>query len=526
MAGPGPFIPPRGGRGSQSAEAKPVPSSHWQPPESVEASDFWRYQPGGVFLGWSGSVPIGVKDDRHLLTIAGARAGKTSTVLIPNLMLYEGSALVLDPKGELASKTADHRASVLGHTVHVLDPWGLSGVTAAKYDPLADLRAGHPDDLVDDAALIAEALISDSGENNAHWTESARAFLRALMLWMIHGAHGEPYTLAALPSLLAAALADDKKDDDKDDTPTLFEAMAWLQPHADTPPEVLDVIRNAGEGMIGTSSRERASILSTARNQLGFLESPQLRASLERSTFALADLKTAARPVTVYLCLPASRMGTHAGWLRLVLNLAMAALERAKVEPPPPLPVLFMLEEFAALGYMRALEQASAYMASFGVKLWTVLQDLTQLKRHYKDGWETFIGNAGILQAFGGADQTTLEYLSKRLGETSVYIEEEHAAGTHAQSGGDTGIRKNFQRVPLLSPDEVAINFGRRFMSALVIAPDGRPITLQRRFVDDPAFKALIRQPPPPEPEPTPPPPPPPGPASSLRETILGASNG
>ena len=93
---------------------------------------------------------------------------------------------------------------------------------------------------------------------------------------------------------------------------------------------------------------------------------------------------------------PASRMGTHGRWLRLIVSLAVSALENA---PCPPAraadPVLFILEEFAALGHMRALEQAVAYMAGFGVKLWAVLQDLTQLKRHYKEGWETFLGNAG-----------------------------------------------------------------------------------------------------------------------------------
>lgn len=494
MAGPAPFIPPRGGRDSQKREALPVPSAFWQPPEAVQASDFWRYQPGGIFLGWVGEVPVGVKDDRHLVTIAGARAGKTSSVLIPNLRLYPGSVLVIDPKGELASKTAAWRADTLGQAVHVLDPWGVADVRddlRAKFDPLTDLRGGDPDELVDDAALIAEALIQDAGDNNAHWTESARGFLRGLCLWMMHGAHGQAFTLADLPGLLAAAAGDerDRGKDDKDDAPTLFEAMAWLKDSADLPPGVGDAIRNAGEGMEGTNPKERLTILSTARNQLGFLESPQLRASLSKSSFRLADLK--AKPTTIYLCLPASRMGTHARWLRLVLNLAMAALEEGE---PPPLPVLFMLEEFAALGHMRALEQASAYMAGFGVKLWVVLQDLTQLKRHYAEGWETFIGNAGVLQAFGNADATTLEYLSKRLGDAAVYLEETHATNTQGAQGGDTGSRRNFQRVPLLAAHELAIEFGRRKQAALVLAPDGPPVALARHFIESPLFAPLLER--------------------------------
>lgn len=59
-------------------------------------------------------------------------------------------------------------------------------------------------------------------------------------------------------------------------------------------------------------------------------------------------------------------------------------------------------------------------MAGYGVKLWTILQDLGQLKRHYKESWETFLGNAGMLQFFGNSDMTTLEWISKRLGEVEL----------------------------------------------------------------------------------------------------------
>jgi type IV secretory pathway TraG/TraD family ATPase VirD4 len=51
----------------------------------------------------------------------------------------------------------------------------------------------------------------------------------------------------------------------------------------------------------------------------------------------------------------------------------------------------------------------------FGVKLWTVLQDTTQLERHYRSSWETFLGNAGLVQCFANGDQSTLGYLAHRL---------------------------------------------------------------------------------------------------------------
>ena len=40
--------------------------------------------------------PIAVGDDRHILTVAGSRAGKGRSVIIPNLLLYPGSILTIE----------------------------------------------------------------------------------------------------------------------------------------------------------------------------------------------------------------------------------------------------------------------------------------------------------------------------------------------------------------------------------------------------------------------------------------------
>ena len=82
--------------------------------------------------------------------------------------------------------------------------------------------------------------------------------------------------------------------------------------------------------------------------------------------------------------------------------------------------MLFCLDEFAALGHMESIEKAAGQIAGFGVKLWPVIQDLTQLQRDYKEAWETFMGNAGLLTFFGNTDLTTLDHISKRLGICEV----------------------------------------------------------------------------------------------------------
>jgi type IV secretion system protein VirD4 len=161
----------------------------------------------------------------------------------------------------------------------------------------------------------------------------------------------------------------------------------------------------------------------------------------------------------------------------------MTALERT--ENATGRPVLFILEEFPTLGHMRLIEASAGLMAGYDVKLWTVLQDLSQLKAHYPHSWETFLGNAGIIEAFGNADMTTLEYLSKRMGQSlSVQVQPENTS-LQSQQGGATGERETIVNVPLLAPYEIALAFGRKEGNKLILMADEKPFRLHRVFWRD-----------------------------------------
>jgi type IV secretion system protein VirD4 len=126
--------------------------------------------------------------------------------------------------------------------------------------------------------------------------------------------------------------------------------------------------------------------------------------------------------MTVYLCLPAGEMESHYRWLRLIVHQALTVLEREGPYPRGKLPILFLMEEFASLGHLPIMEQAATYFPRFGVKLWIVLQDLAQLKRHYRHSWETMLSNAGVVQFFATSDPVTNDYISSRLGMTSFTL--------------------------------------------------------------------------------------------------------
>jgi type IV secretion system protein VirD4 len=108
-----------------------------------------------------GGQVVGIGDDRHVVTIAGSRAGKGRSAIIPTLLTYDGSVLAIDLKGELATITARQREKML-QRILALDPFAILKDQAARYrarfNPLTILTPGSPT-LIEDAGLIADALV-------------------------------------------------------------------------------------------------------------------------------------------------------------------------------------------------------------------------------------------------------------------------------------------------------------------------------------------------------------------------------
>ncbi len=104
------------------------------------------------------------------------------------------------------------------------------------------------------------------------------------------------------------------------------------------------------------------------------------------------------------------------------------------------------------------------------------------LKRHYKDGWETFLGNAGILVFFGNNDMTTLEYVSKRCGQTSLILERKADVTVDQRTAGSTGLSWSLEVRELLTSEEASRFFGRddKHQRQILIHPGLPPAVIQR----------------------------------------------
>ncbi len=488
------------------------PAASFEDADAIASAASLRYEPHKLFLGVIGATidrdtgtkeryaqdgaEIGVATDQHAITIAGSRTGKGRAAIIPNMLRYAGSVLAIDPKGELALRTAKVRAEKLGQRVCVLDPFGTTGEALAAYrasfNPLSRMEESS---MVEDVGLIADALVVPAA-GDPHWDESARTLIEGVILEV---ATAERFAgrrdLATVRDLIAlgdiAPEGDGDDEDGEDGGDELTAEMAALEGFMRE--SAVEAVRRAAADFFDKVGRERSSVLSTARRHLRALSFPQIEASLKGEGLDLSGLKTGR--MTVYLCLPGRHMGTCGRWLRLFVNLALQAMEKTPGAPAAGCPVLFVLDEFASLGHMRQIEDAAGQIAGYGVKLWPILQDLGQLKALYKERWETFMGNAGILQFFGNNDLTTLEWVSKRLGTTTIEQVSSSMVTPDAAGKGATGESYAPRTTAVLEPDEIALVFGRAdaLLRQLIIRAGYAPMILQRAYYDKHrAFRGLV----------------------------------
>ncbi|MFT6570236.1 MAG: type IV secretion system protein VirD4 [Sphingomonas echinoides] len=116
--------------------------------------------------------------------MAPTRTGKGVGTIIPNLLEYPGPVVCIDPKGENARIAARQRGKF--GAVHVLDPFGVTGLASAAFNPL-DRIDPHGLDLADDCMTLADALVHDApGESgDAHWNEEAKALIAGILLHIV-----------------------------------------------------------------------------------------------------------------------------------------------------------------------------------------------------------------------------------------------------------------------------------------------------------------------------------------------------
>lgn len=411
----------------------------------------------GLPIGWKSGRMHYDRSGLHALIIAPTGSGKTVGFAIPALLLHRGSALAIDIKRELYHVTARRRKELNEGRVFRLDPFGdPDGPDQVAFNPmdLLDTRPGRDTMIGDDAKMIAEMCIVETGkENNPFFVRSARQLLTGLILEVAHveprqvtkanlsyHLSGDPGDRAHVPcvgdqnpwrSLIEVRRLLTKPDDE------LRQRLKKMSKRSPGSERYHKLSASIGAQFADMNKKEFTAVVSTAREQTFFLESPAIARVLETTTVDLELLKR--QLVTLYLVLPDDRLETYNRWLRLVIACAQTAVTR--VEGRPGHSILFMIDEFPALGRFQKLSKGVSLHRHYGIQYVLIAQTKSQLIDRYGELADNLIANTQNRIVWAANDRGAADMISSLSGKMTVAVK-----GSQQSKSRGKGQKGGFQR--------------------------------------------------------------------------------
>ena len=399
----------------------------------------------GVYLGHDAHRWYVAPAQRSVLVLGPPRSGKTSSLIIPNVLSAGGPVVSTSTKPEVLDATIGVRSQE-GRCL-LFDPTGTvperTGVERLRWSPLRSCATW------DGAQAAARTLVDVAGTargESSHWTERGGLLLASMM-------HAAALDGAGMRTVLAWV-----------DRRRSLDARQILAGAPGGPTELAD---NALEGITATDERELSGIWSTASGALAGYRSEPALAATDRPDFDPDGFVRSGD--TVYLCAPGHRQALVAPLVvGLVEDIRVAAYARSAATGAGPTgpPTLLALDEVANIAPLPALPSMISEGGGQGLVTLACLQDLSQARRRWPgeaDGFPTLFGTTVVLPGIG--DVRTLEALSTLAGEEELPVRTVSAgrsptghAVTDALTGGrlQRGESASTQWRPRLPPDLIA----------------------------------------------------------------------
>ena len=424
-------------RARQSKLVTTYGSARWATYRDLQRAGLIR--PAGVFLGRIGKRYLRHDGPEHVMAFAPTRSGKGVGLVIPTLLSWPDSAVIHDIKGENWQLTAGWRAR-FSHCL-LFNP---VDARSAAYNPLLEVRRGAQE--VRDVQNIADILVDPEGalERRNHWEKTSHSLLVGTILHVLYAC--EDKTLGGVASFLS---------DPAQPIDRTLRAMMTTNHLGDRPHPV---VASAAREVLNKADNERSGVLSTAMSFLGLYRDPTVAQVTSRCDWRIADLIDAEHPVSLYLVIPPADIVRTKPLIRLLLNqIGRRLTETLELHSgmPKRRRVLFMLDEFPALGRLDFFESALSFMAGYGLRAFLIAQSLNQIEKAYGPN-NSILDNCHVRVAFATNDERTAKRISDALGTTTELRAQRNYAGHRLSPWlGHLMVSRQETARSLLTPGEV-----------------------------------------------------------------------
>lgn len=386
----------------------------------------------GIVLGKKGGKFLTFGGSEHCIVEAPTRSGKGVGIVIPNLLSWQESVVVLDVKRENWDATAGFRLTY-GQAVYLFNPTDPEGRTA-RYNPLGYIDRTDPDQVVIELQKIATMLFVPPERGEPFWTDSARTAFVGVGAYLAIA--DQPFTVGAIYRLMTTG-----------DTRGFFRRVL-----DDRSLDLSQGCRNALADFTSGADNTFAGIVQTVTSKLSLWLNPRVDAATEECDFDLRELRT--KPMSIYLGVSPDELDRVAPLYNLLFQQLVDLNVRDLPDAETPLKVLVILDEFARIGRAQVIASAFSYVAGYGIRLLPVIQSRSQLRAVYGEHVANeIVANCGVEVAFTPKELRVANELSERIG----YIGQESVTKSLTINGILANRSKSMsdQRRALLLPQEL-----------------------------------------------------------------------
>jgi type IV secretion system protein VirD4 len=450
-----------GGRKSEELHG----SAHWATKKDLKTASLLEKEGavvGGLKKPLGKADPLRHNGPEHILCFAPTRSGKGVGLVLPTLLSWTDSCLVLDIKGENYALTSGWRKTI-GQKVFKFAPAQESGAT--RFNPLAEVRIGTGH-VIADCQNVGIMMVDPDGKGlKDHWMKDGWDWLTGAILHVVHQIQIEEKRAANLMDVMmfmSAAVDDEETDEDaaNEGFNQLLNDM-MTNDHQDF--HVNKAVRKVCGRMKIKAFSEKSGVHSTASEPLNLYIDPIVAGNVEKSDFQLKELMNGDMPASLYIVIPPKDIGRLKPLIRIVMNMFLNfQMEDMEFKDGASVKgykhrLLLMLDEFTSIGKLEIFQKSLAYMAGYGLKAFIIVQDMAQLQSE-KEGYgrdEAITSNCHIRIAYAPNKIETAEYLSKLTGKATVIQKKQSKSAKHTSlMGGNMSESISETSRPLLTPDE------------------------------------------------------------------------
>ena len=409
----------------------------------------FKQQANGIVIGKMGNRLIRLGGQQFVILAAPTRSGKGVGVVIPNLLDYQESVVVLDIKQENFDLTSGWRASQ-GHDIYLFNPFAEDRRTH-RWNPLSYV-SNDPAFRISDIQAIAAMLYPDGDAGQKFWVSQARNAFMALALYLYERfdhqiAEGTESDSLLFPTL--GAIYGLSSGDGQSELKPFLRALSQQ-------PFVSSHARTAFAGMLSQADETFASILGTFKEPLNPFINPILDAATSANDFMLTDVRK--KRMTIYIGIQPNKLAES----RLIINLFFSQLINQNTKELPQNnealkhQCLLLMDEFTSIGKVHIIASAVSYMAGYNIRLLPIIQSMAQLDATYgKDISRTIITNHALQIVYAPREQQDANDYSEMLGYTTVRKDS-------FTRGRDFSRSESEERRALMLPQELkAIGFDK-----------------------------------------------------------------